>query len=179
MQIFGVPKSVGQIYGVLYASPSPLSFSDIVDRLEISKGSASQGLALLRSLGAINEAKSEELGAKNRAVNAKRDANISLSGRGISPSPLTSDGTRSARIAYEPELSLRRLMSGILQERIAPMAAAGADRLNRLRELAEQDGNEEGNDFYLDRANQLNTWRRRLRTVLPVLSALLGPKGKK
>lgn len=52
VQIFGVPRSVGQIYGLLYASPTPLSFSDIVEQLEISKGSASQGLQLLRSLGA-------------------------------------------------------------------------------------------------------------------------------
>jgi HTH-type transcriptional regulator, glycine betaine synthesis regulator len=182
VQIFGVPRSVGQIYGVLYASPAPLSFSDIVERLDISKGSASQGLQLLRSLGAINEAKCEELGAKNKAVSAKRDADTSLSGLGISPSPLTSlplagDGTRNARIAYEPELSLRRLVSGVLRERMTPLAATSADRLNRLRELAEQDG--EGNDFYLERAKQLNTWRRRLRTVLPVLSALLGPMSKK
>ena len=52
----GIPKSIGQIYGLLYASATPLSFSDIVERLEISKGSVSQGLQLLRSLGAINVA---------------------------------------------------------------------------------------------------------------------------
>jgi len=58
VQLFGVPKSVGQIYGLLYASPEPLGFPDIVERLEISKGSASQGLQLLRSLGAIIEVNS-------------------------------------------------------------------------------------------------------------------------
>ena len=42
VRLFGVPPSVGQIYGLLYASPEPLSFTDIVERLEISKGSASQ-----------------------------------------------------------------------------------------------------------------------------------------
>ena len=56
VQLFGIPKSVGQIYGALYASPIPLGFSDIVEHLEISKGSASQGIQLLRSLGAISEA---------------------------------------------------------------------------------------------------------------------------
>jgi hypothetical protein len=59
---------------------------------------------------------------------------------------------------------------------ITPLEVVGADRLTRLRELAEQDG---VGDFYLDRAKQLNTWRRRLKTVLPVLSMLLGPKSKK
>ncbi len=57
VQVFGVPKSVGQIYGLLYASPVPLSFSDIVARLDISKGSASQGLQLLRTLRAAQPAK--------------------------------------------------------------------------------------------------------------------------
>jgi hypothetical protein len=64
-----------------------------------------------------------------------------------------------------------------LQDRIAPMAATGADHLNRLRELAEQDG--DGDKFYLDRAKQLNTWGRRLKTVLPMLVALLGQKSRK
>lgn len=149
VQVFGVPKSIGQIYGILYASREPLSFSDIVDRLKISKGSASQGLALLRSLGAINVA----------------GADAQVSG-GSTPS--------SSRVTYEPELSLRRLVSGVLRERIAPMAANGADRLKRLGDLANQVS--EDDDFYVDRVKQLNTWRRRLKTVLPVLTTLLGPK---
>ncbi|MEM6279416.1 MAG: hypothetical protein AAF733_08065, partial [Verrucomicrobiota bacterium] len=50
VQMLGLPKSVGQIYGTLFASPEPLVMDDIVERLGISKGSASQGLSLLRSL---------------------------------------------------------------------------------------------------------------------------------
>jgi hypothetical protein len=83
----------------------------------------------------------------------------------------------SRRDYYEPELGLRRLVSGILQERVTPLATAGVGRLARLRELAERDG--QVGDFYLDRVKQLETWRRRLKTVLPVLSALLGPKSRK
>jgi hypothetical protein len=64
-----------------------------------------------------------------------------------------------------------------MQERISPLAVAGTDRLGRLRELAESGGG--ASDFYLDRVKQLETWRRRLRTVLPVLSMLLGPKSRK
>lgn len=48
-----VPRSVGQIYGLLFASPEPLSFTDIADRLRVSRGSVSQGLQALKSLGAI------------------------------------------------------------------------------------------------------------------------------
>jgi len=51
--VIGVPKSVGEIYGLLYGSASPLAFQDIADRLEMSKGSVSQGMRLLRSTGAV------------------------------------------------------------------------------------------------------------------------------
>lgn len=154
--MFGVSRSVGQIYGLLYASPLPLSFSDIVEKLEISKGSASQGLQLLRSLGAINAASP-----------ISNDSSISTS-----ESQVATCTTRN--VAYEPELSLRKLVSGVLRERIAPLAGTSADRLTRLRELA--GASDLAGDFYLDRAKQLSTWRRRLKTILPVLTALLGPR---
>ena len=175
VQVFGVPKSVGQIYGLLYASPEPLSFSDIVERLDISKGSASQGLQLLRSLGAIKvaDAKRCPLSASSLALSAGNVREPSAS-HSHSPLHLHSVGEAPRRIAYEPELSLRRLVSGVMQERISPLAVAGTDRLGRLRELAESDGG--AKDFYLDRVRQLETWRRRLKAVLPVLTVLLGPK---
>ena len=53
--LFGVPKSVAAIYGIVFASPVPLSFSDIETRLDISKGSISQGLRILREIGAVKE----------------------------------------------------------------------------------------------------------------------------
>ncbi|KAF0180654.1 MAG: transcriptional regulator protein-like protein [Limisphaerales bacterium] len=52
-QVVGLPKSIGQIYGLLYISATPLSLDDIADRLDISKGSASQGLKFLRTTGAV------------------------------------------------------------------------------------------------------------------------------
>jgi len=164
VQVFGVPKSVGQIYGLLYASPEPLSFSDIVDRLDISKGSASQGLQLLRTLGAINIAET-----KRKAQSGKQVVSPLAPG-----APVVSAVESSRREYFEPELGLRKLVSGVLQERVSPLATAGAERLSRLRGLAEQGG--EGRDFLLDRVKQLETWRRRLKAVLPVLNMLLGPK---
>jgi hypothetical protein len=162
VQFFGVPKSIGQIYGLLFASAAPLSFSDIVVQLDISKGSASQGLQLLRSLGAINFARS--LPSTHRPL---RIAHGSLV---VSPVEV------QRRDYYEPELSLRKLISGVLRERITPLTMTGGDCLARLRKMAEQKGEE--NDFRLDRVKQLETWQRRLKTVLPVLTALLGPKSR-
>lgn len=54
-ELLGVPKSVAAIYGIVFASPAPLSFADIGSRLDISKGSVSQGLRVLREVGAVKE----------------------------------------------------------------------------------------------------------------------------
>lgn len=51
--MLSLPKSVGEIYGLLYATPDPIPFDEIQQRLNISKGSVSQGLRFLRSLGAV------------------------------------------------------------------------------------------------------------------------------
>lgn len=55
VRVLGMPRSIGEIYGLLFISQSPLSLDDLVQRLKISKGSASQGLRTLKSLGAVRE----------------------------------------------------------------------------------------------------------------------------
>ncbi len=52
-EILGVPKSLAAIYGVIFASPEPLSFSEVQERLDISAGSISQGLRVLREVNAL------------------------------------------------------------------------------------------------------------------------------
>ncbi len=56
VRVLGLPRSIGEIYGLLFISQSPLSLDDLVNRLRISKGSASQGLRMLKGLGAVREA---------------------------------------------------------------------------------------------------------------------------
>lgn len=58
VKVLGLPRSIGEIYGLLFISTEPLALDDLVRRLEISKGSASQGLRMLKSLGAVREADS-------------------------------------------------------------------------------------------------------------------------
>jgi DNA-binding transcriptional regulator GbsR (MarR family) len=53
VKILGMPKSVGEIYGLLFMAPEPLPLDTLVARLNISKGSASQGLKVLRAFGAV------------------------------------------------------------------------------------------------------------------------------
>lgn len=52
-QLLGYPKSLGEIYGLLYVSPEPLSMDQVRRRLNLSLGSASQGLKALRGLKAV------------------------------------------------------------------------------------------------------------------------------
>jgi len=51
--LFGNPSSLGSIYGLLFASPEPLSMEEVVERLGISTGTASQGLRRLVEMQAI------------------------------------------------------------------------------------------------------------------------------
>ena len=51
---FGLPKSYGQIYGLLFCRDQALAMDEVMQLLQISKGSASQGLRALRQLGAVS-----------------------------------------------------------------------------------------------------------------------------
>lgn len=48
-----LPRSVGQIYGLLFARGGSLTLDDLAGELAISRGSASQGLRLLRQFGGV------------------------------------------------------------------------------------------------------------------------------
>lgn len=49
----GQPPSVAEIYGLLFISPKPMPQDEFIERLNLSKGSASQGLRYLMDLGAV------------------------------------------------------------------------------------------------------------------------------
>jgi DNA-binding transcriptional regulator GbsR (MarR family) len=138
LHVLGVPKSIGGIYGLLYASPAPLCFADIVEKLGVSKGSVSQGLTFLRQSGAV---KKVEL-----------------------------DGDR--REFFEPELGLRRLASGLIKEKIQPLAMESRGAVTRLRQQTnEAQGARQ--KFQLERIKRLEIWHRQLGRVLPVVQTIL------
>lgn len=138
LHALGVPKSIGAIYGLLYAVHEPLCFADIVERLEMSKGSVSQGLAFLRQSGAV----------KVVEVNGDR------------------------REFFEPELGLRRLASGLIKEKIQPLAKETQGAVARLKNHAKSQQNPQ-NEFQMERIVQLETWRRQLGRVLPLVQTIL------
>lgn len=50
---FGLPPSIGEIFGYIFSSPEPVTFEAVIADLAISRGSASQGLRFLRNINAI------------------------------------------------------------------------------------------------------------------------------
>jgi DNA-binding transcriptional regulator GbsR (MarR family) len=52
-KLIGLQKSVGEIYGLLFVSSRALPMDEIIERLGISLGAASQGLKVLRGVGAV------------------------------------------------------------------------------------------------------------------------------
>ncbi|MDA3793547.1 MAG: hypothetical protein PF545_07890 [Elusimicrobia bacterium] len=52
---FSLNSTVGQLYGLLYMSPEPVSLNEMVKKLAISKGSASTNIRILESWGAVKK----------------------------------------------------------------------------------------------------------------------------
>ena len=53
--LLNLPKTVGEIYGLLFISEDPMCLDDLMNKLKISKGSTSQGLKILRSFNALKK----------------------------------------------------------------------------------------------------------------------------
>jgi DNA-binding transcriptional regulator GbsR (MarR family) len=142
VQVLGVPRSVGMIYGLLFASPTPLRFTDIADRLDISRGSASQGLHTLRTLGAVRALPN---GSPHREL-------------------------------FEPELGLRTLVGGVLREKVDPLVKGGGTRVRLMRAVADSANDAGKKKFYGARVKQIETWRRQMGLLLPILTTILGSR---
>lgn len=53
VQPLGFSRSMGRIFGLIYSSPEPVPFRELVEKLELSKGSISQSLRQLCELEAV------------------------------------------------------------------------------------------------------------------------------
>ena len=77
-ELFGNPRSYGQIYGLLFARETPLTMEEIARRLEISQGSISQGLRQLEAFGAVIKQKHD--GSRQALYSAKLEMKLLISG---------------------------------------------------------------------------------------------------
>ncbi|MFC5050710.1 GbsR/MarR family transcriptional regulator [Rubritalea spongiae] len=116
VKVLGLPKSVGEIYGLLYIHEEALSLDDLVERLQVSKGTASQGLKMLRTLGAVRECGLTE----GRKTYYEADVELkSLVGGFI-------------REEIRPHLSSAKAKIGVLREEVEEGDAFLKDRVDRL-----------------------------------------------
>ena len=138
--LIGLPRSIGEIYGLLFCTPQALSFDELVERLQISKGSVSQGLKVLRQLGAVK---------LHYVPGSRRDH-------------------------YQPELSMKRLVSGSIKDQFEPHLLSASQRLDNIEALIQEEGDEASRGHALDRLETLRSWQKRTRKLMPIVMAVLG-----
>lgn len=116
--LLGVPKSVAEIYGLLYVSADPIGFPEIERRLALSKGSVSEGLRFLKDHG---------------MVESKRVPRVRADLWSVSPS-LAAALVALMRGRVQPALESAAPALSKLQEQAAAagVAAPVAERLARL-----------------------------------------------
>ena len=137
--VLNLPRSVGEIYGLLFIASDPLCLDDCRIRLNISKGSTSQGLKILRSFGAI------------RTVYIPGDR----------------------KDYYLAETSLRKIASGFAGEQIRPHVDSGKERIERIRELLDEQGNGDRDELE-EKIDLLENWQKRAGRTLPLILKLIG-----
>lgn len=138
--VLSLPRSVGEIYGLLYVSPQPLTLDRCHQRLNISKGSTSQGLKFLRSFGAV------------KTVYVPGDR----------------------KDYYVAERQLRKMVSGFAKEEILPHVKRGRERLDRLRELVDQETDDTARTELEERLQTLENWHRQADRLLPIVLKFMG-----
>jgi len=144
VRLLGIPKSVGEIYGVLFISPKSLALDQLVDKLQISKGSASQGIKFLRSVGAVKPV---------YVAGERRDYYEAVA----ELKPLASGFIKKELMPH--------LENGVFRlERLQKLAQNGG----------EGSENEDDADFYQGRVERLEQWHNSANEILPFLKKFLG-----
>ena len=154
--LLGVPRSVAAIYGVVFASPEPLSFSEIEERLDISKGSISQGLRVLRHMGALRIAT-----FRSQRTDDSTTSSFSAGRRDL-----------KRRDSFEPDLELRKLIVRWLEGRLQKQLIVGRGRLQNLTKSV-PGGRTASAKVLHDRLKSLQNWHGKGRALMPVVKTFL------
>jgi len=160
--MLGLPKSVGEIYGLLFASVTPQTFLEIERKLGLSKGSVSQGLRALRELGAVKEASDDSHPPPTESEKERAKTTIEP------------PGTRVSR--WVATIELRKLIGSLLRERLTPYLERQDKRVAAAESaLASVADGLPAHHFSIleNRLGKLQTWQGRARTILPVLGKML------
>lgn len=144
-ELFGNPRSYGQIYGLLFASDEPLTVDEIGRRLGISRGSISQGLRQLEAFGAVIREKNN--GVRQARYRARLEMKLLIS------------GFLKERAIPRLESTESRVKS--LQRSLTTLPPQSQTQVSSLSSMR----------FRLDR---LAKWHRSARTLLPIARKILG-----
>ena len=159
--LLSVPKSVAAVYGILFASPAPLSFSEISARLNFSNGSVSQALKTLREIGAIRPAQPPQVSGFKSQVSG---LNPQVSGLKSQVSP--------SRSSFEPDTEMRRLLQRFIEQRLETQLSRGKARLTNLNGAASAFAAADRKVMEL-RLYKLRRWHDRTRAMMPVIRTFL------
>ena len=144
--LLSLPRSAGQIYGLLFGQPSPVAFDEIVALLEISKGSASSSLKLLTRLKAIQPG--HQLGNRRTFYEAETSARHLVQA-------FLEDGVKSHLKDSESQLEV---ISALVKKE------AGQHLDSDTPELLQK------------RISSLQTWHRKARKLIPWIARFTLPK---
>ncbi|SDS46101.1 hypothetical protein [Opitutus sp. GAS368] len=171
-ELLGVPKSVAAIYGIVFASPAPLSFADIGSRLDISKGSVSQGLRVLREVGALR-AMSVEPGAGSLELGAGSVEPGAGGSKLKAGSAKLEAATPPARgVLYEPDIEMRKLIARFIEQRLQRQLESGKGKLKVLARGAAAFAAPD-QKVMQQRLKKLSQWHDRTRALLPIARTFL------
>ncbi|MEI7866163.1 MAG: hypothetical protein WCI38_12410 [Chthoniobacterales bacterium] len=148
-ELFGNPRSYGQIYGLLFSREKPLIMEEIARRLKISQGSISQGLRQLEAFGAV--VKEKPGGSRQALYTAKLEMKLLISG-------------------FLKERIIPRLES--TESRVKALRASLNSHPSSLNSaFLSQSSSLSSMRFRLDRVAK---WHRSARTLLPIARKILG-----
>ena len=166
--LLGVPKSLAAVYGIVFATPEPLSFSEIAARLNFSNGSVSQALRVLKEMGAIRRAE-DGLQTAEGGLRTTEDGGRRSEGGGR-----TSDGggRASARARFVRDVELRKLVGRFIEQRLEKQLDAGSTRLDALKRSVPA-GDKHATAELTNRLKSLSDWHTRARQLLPVVRTVL------
>jgi HTH-type transcriptional regulator, glycine betaine synthesis regulator len=148
-ELFGNPKSYGEIFGLLFAHEEPLTMEEIAQRLKISQGSISQGLRQLESFGAV--VKERNNGTRQALYTAKLEMKLLIAG-------------------FLKERVIPRLES--TEARVKALRTSLNSHPSSLNSSFRSQPSSLASMRF--RLNRLAKWHRSARTLLPIARKILG-----
>lgn len=148
-ELFGNPKSYGEIFGLLFAHEEPLTMEEIAQRLDISQGSISQGLRQLESFGAV--VKERNNGTRQALYTAKLEMKLLIAG-------------------FLKERVIPRLES--TEARVKALRTSLNSHPSSLNSSFRSQPSSLASMRF--RLNRLAKWHRSARTLLPIARKILG-----